>query len=141
YDPMSALARITQRSAWHLVTTASTVSSDNLDNLEEETVRMLQVGILEHFLVRLQPGRMGMLHKSRQRDSVEPSKVVLPGHCVSSMNHSRGRSPGSCRWQYWELSLLPGSAVRACRKTHNNNRLCYGGPGYLRWESSSASHP
>src|SRR6266480_6057704 len=129
---MLAPARITRRSAWHLVTTASIVSSDSLG---EEAVRMLLEGILEHFLEHPQPGQVEMLHKSRQRDSAGPSKVALLDHCVSSMNHSQVRSPGSCLWRYWELSLLPGRGGHACSKTGNNNRLYYGGPGYLRWAS------
>ncbi len=49
---------------------------------------------------RPQTGGVEMLHNSRQRDSEGPSKVALLDHCVSSMNHSQVRSPGSCRWRY-----------------------------------------
>src|SRR6266480_1648620 len=135
---MSALARITRRSAWHWVITASIVSSDNLG---EEAMPLHLAGIVEHHqhsLERLLLVRMGMLHKSHQPGLVGPSKVAPQDHCVSSMSHLRGRSPGSYLWRSSELSLSPGNDVRDCRKIGNNNRLCYGEPGYLQWASSSA---
>src|SRR5439155_20630919 len=135
---MSALARITRRSAWHWVITASIVSSDNLG---EEAMPQHLTGIVEHHQHSLECvllARMGMLHKSHQPGLEEPLKVAPPDHCVSSMNHLRGRSPGSYLWRSSELSLLPGNDVRDCRKIGNNNHLCFGEPGYLRWVSSSA---
>src|SRR5438477_10855378 len=119
---MSALARMTRRSAWHWVITASIVSSDNLS---EEAMPLHLAGIVEHHqhtLERLLLERMGMLHKNHQPGLVEPSKVATPDHCVSSMNHLRGRSHGSYLWRSSELSPSPGNGVRDCRKIGNNNR-------------------
>src|SRR5438128_5126921 len=118
---MLVQARTTRRLAWLLATMASNASWD-ISALVAHIPEMLVGRHPDH------PPRLArreddprVTFRSQGQVAVVCLIPAIPVCCGSSTSHWVGKSYGSCRWHFWECSLLPGSVVHVSGRIDRNN--------------------